>query len=244
MAQRLADQLEAHLREIGTAERAAQEKRYLKSELAFHGATLPQIQRVVREAAGELADREAVVSLVEELWNVPVHERRMAAVLLLERYRRMLSVTDLPLVERLIRESRTWAYVDALAANVAGRIGQADDAAQLVFDRWATDPDFWVRRSALLSQLPIARDGGPLGRFFGYADAMLEEREFFIRKAIGWVLREAAKRRPSEVSRWLAPRTTRASGITMREATRYLPVAEAAELMTAYREQRTAADGG
>ena len=52
---------------------------------------------------------------------------------------------------------------------------------------------------------------------------MLEEREFFIRKAIGWVLREAGKRRPDDVAAWLAPRTDRASGVTMREAVKYLP---------------------
>ena len=55
-----------------------------------------------------------------------------------------------------------------------------------------------------------------------YADAMLDEREFFIRKAIGWVLRETSKRRPREVYDWLLPRARRASGVTMREATKYL----------------------
>ena len=69
---------------------------------------------------------------------------------------------------------------------------------------------------------------------------MLEEREFFIRKAIGWVLRELGKRRPTEVMAWLAPRTHRASGVTMREATRYLPLAERDRLMIAYRQRRPA----
>jgi 3-methyladenine DNA glycosylase AlkD len=238
---RLADQLEERLRSEGTEERAAAEKRYLKSELAFHGATLPQIQRAVREIAGTLPDHDAVVGLVAELWAAPVHERRMAAVLILERHRRLLGVADLPLIERLIRESRTWAYVDALAANVAGGIGIDEPAAQRTFDGWARDADFWVRRSALLSQLPVARQGGSLDSFLAYADEMLEEREFFIRKAIGWVLREAGKKQPQAVVRWLAPRTGRASGVTMREAVRYLAQDDAARLTAAYREHRPAA---
>ena len=69
---------------------------------------------------------------------------------------------------------------------------------------------------------------------------MLEEKEFFIRKAIGWVLREVGKRRPDEVSRWLRSRTHRASGVTMREATKYLPDADRERLMIAYREKRPA----
>ena len=70
---------------------------------------------------------------------------------------------------------------------------------------------------------------------------MLDEKEFFIRKAIGWVLREVGKKRPAEVVAWLAPRTGRASGVTMREAVKYLPEADRDRLMAAYRERRPAA---
>jgi 3-methyladenine DNA glycosylase AlkD len=62
----------------------------------------------------------------------------------------------------------------------------------------------------------------PFTRFGRYADAMLDEKEFFIRKAIGWVLRETGKTRPDEVYEWLAPRIGRASGVTVREAVKYL----------------------
>ena len=79
-----------------------------------------------------------------------------------------------------------------------------------------------------------------MDRFLTRADRMLDEREFFIRKAIGWVLREAGKRRPDDVTAWLAPRTGRASGVTMREAVKYLRPAIREDLMTAYREQRPA----
>jgi 3-methyladenine DNA glycosylase AlkD len=69
---------------------------------------------------------------------------------------------------------------------------------------------------------------------------MLEETEFFIRKAIGWVLRETSKTRPQEVYKWIAPRTHRASGVTMREAVKYLDTKPAARLMGAYKGGRTA----
>ncbi len=235
-----ADALEAELAVQGSAQRAAHEKRYLKSSLAFHGATLPQIERTVRAFTVEwpIGDHDRLVALVTALWERPVHERRMAAVTLLERHRQLLGVADLPLLERLIRESRTWAYVDALAANVVGPLCAGAPDAGAVLDRWAADEDFWVRRSALLSQLRPLRDGAPLGRFTRYADTMLGEKEAFIRKAIGWVLREAGKRRPSEVVQWLGARTDRASGVTMREAVKHLPEGDAAALMRAYRARR------
>ena len=111
-----------------------------------------------------------------------------------------------------------------------------------VLDRWAADDDFWVRRTALLALLPGLRTGaGDLERFYRYADAMLDEREFFIRKAIGWVLRETGRKRPASVRDWLAPRTGRASGVTMREAVKYLAPDDAERLMAAYRRGEPAA---
>jgi 3-methyladenine DNA glycosylase AlkD len=110
-----------------------------------------------------------------------------------------------------------------------------------VLNGWSTDGDFWIRRSSLLAELQQLRARADLAPFLRRADGMLDEKEFFIRKAIGWVLREIGKRRPAEVVAWLEPRTDRASGVTMREAVKYLPPADAARLMAAYREKRPAA---
>jgi 3-methyladenine DNA glycosylase AlkD len=241
--QAVADRLERTLAAVGTPERAAGEKRYLKSELTFLGATVWQIRAEVKAAVSALPalDHELLAALAGALWSRPVFERRMAATVLLELRTDLLSADDLPLIERLLRESRTWALVDGLSADVVGAILAADpDRAIGVLDRWSTDDDFWIRRSALLAWLRPLHHGAPLDRFLGYADAMLDEKEFFIRKAIGWVLREVGKRRPDEVRTWLAPRTHRASGVTMREAVKYLPAGDRERLMLAYRERRPA----
>ncbi len=81
-----------------------------------------------------------------------------------------------------------------------------------------------MRRAALLAHLPALRRGeGSWDWFAELADGMLEEREFVVRKAIGWVLRETAKRRPQLVVDWLEPRAHRAAGLTVREAIKPLP---------------------
>jgi len=151
------------LRAAGTPERAAQEKRYLKSDLEFFGVTVPQMRRVVLAAwrvRPELSRAESVAWAVA-LWDEPVHERRMAAVEILTLAAPRLGTADLAVVERLVRSSGTWALVDGLAVNVAGEIALRDTDAWPVVDGWAIDADFWVRRSALLSLLRRIRAGRP-----------------------------------------------------------------------------------
>lgn len=223
----LARRIERALRAAGDPGRAAHEKRYLKSSLRHLGASVPAIRKVAvairREHPG--LGRAALLDLVEGLWGRGIHECRMAAVELLDQYAAELAKQDLAgVVERFLREARTWALVDGLAAKVAGALVERFPALARTLGRWARDEDFWLRRAALLAELVALREGrGDFERFARHADAMLREREFFVRKAIGWVLRDASRADPDRVARWLLPRAARASGVTLREATRRLP---------------------
>ncbi len=217
--------IDAELRAGATPERAEHEKAYLKSALRHYGCSLPTIRAAVETAVGRRADlgHDELVALVTRLWAEPVHERRMAAVTLLGRFGPLLGPDDVTMLERLLRESRTWALVDGLAASVVGELVERHPQVAAVLDPWATDEDFWLRRSALLALLvPLRKGGGDFERFSRYADAMLDEREFFVTKAIGWVLRDTARRRPDLVYAWLLPRAARASGVTVREAVKPL----------------------
>jgi len=221
------------LRAVGTAERAVQEKRYLKSELEFFGVTVPEMRRVVTRAVRGYPglDGAGMAAWAVALWGEPVHERRMAAVEILTLAAPRLGAAELSVVERLVRESGTWALVDGLAGNVAGEIALRDPRSWPVIDGWAVDPDFWVRRSALLALLRGIRSRQPeLARFTRYAEPMLAEREFFIRKAIGWVLREMSKHDPAWVASWTELHLSEMSGVTFREAVRRLPAGEASRL--------------
>ena len=242
-AAELAATVDARLRRGGVPARAEGEKRYLKSDLTFYGVGRPGIRQIVgavlEEHAGAsesacLLDRRRALAAARALWAPPVHERRCAAIDLLDRHTALLQAADLALVESFIRQSGTWALVDWLAIPVAGALVERLPELASELDRWADDPDFWVRRSALLALLPpLRRGGGDFPRFSRYADAMLDEREFFIRKAIGWVLRELAKKRPALVVDWLLPRARRASGVTRREAVKYLPAPDRDRILRA-----------
>jgi 3-methyladenine DNA glycosylase AlkD len=239
-AAKVARRVDAGLRQAGKPDRAAAEKRYLKSDLDFLGCTLGEMRRLAKATAkDDQLEHDDLIAVVRELWSKPVFERRMTAVVLLELHGSELVTNDLPMIETLIRESKTWALVDGLAGDVVGTIALRHRIKQRL-DRWSVDDDFWIRRSSLLAELRPLKAGAPFRPFADRADAMLDETEFFIRKAIGWVLREMSKKRPQEVYEWVAPRTHRASGVTMREVVKYLDARKAARLMRAYKAGRPA----
>jgi 3-methyladenine DNA glycosylase AlkD len=215
--------------------RAESEKAYLKSALEHWGTPVPAIRATVKafvRAHAEL-DREATLSLARALWKEPLHERRTAAIELLAAKRKLLLVEDAAaLLEPMLREAKTWAYVDALSTEVVAHVLGRFPALVKTLDRWSRDPDFWLRRTAMLALLPeLRKGGGDFDRFTGYADHMLEEKEFFIRKAIGWILRETGKKTPQRVTAWLRPRAGRAAGLTVREAVKYLPEKDRAAIL-------------
>jgi 3-methyladenine DNA glycosylase AlkD len=222
----LAAELERAVKPHGTAARATQEKRYLKSDLEHFGVVVPVMRRLAKPFGARIADRAELRGTVDALWARGVYELRFAATLLLAQRVELLTSRDLPWLQALVREARTWALVDNLAPFVVGKLARGDE-----LDRWAAHEDFWVRRAALLALLlPLRAGGGDWDRFTRYADAMLEEREFFIRKAIGWILRETSRRTPDRVHAWLLPRAHRAAGLTVREATKYLTAQQRAEI--------------
>ena len=231
----LAASLEQALREHGPPERAVHEQAYLKSSLTFLGTSVPDTRSVVRSFVREHRELSAdeIRRLAVELWEVPIFERRAAAVMLLIADASRSRPQDIDLVERPLRESRTWALVDSLACDVAGDLVVRFPELGTTLDRWAADEDFWVRRAALLSLLvPLRRGGGDWPHFVRLAEPMLGEREFFIRKALGWVLRETGKRRPELVEEWLRPRAARVSRLTLREAIKPLPAEFGAQMLT------------
>ena len=219
------DEIRTELAALGTAERAVNEKRYLKSDLDFLGVKVPVVRKRAKvwlRARGAI-ERDELLELTGGLWTAGVHELRSFAVDLSIFRLELLGLADLEWIERWLREAKTWAHVDAISVNLVGGLLARQPRVAKTLDRWARDDDFWVRRAAMLALLPGLRAGeGDWDRFVGYADSMLEEKEFFIRKAIGWILREASKKTPELVVDYVSSRRERMSGLTYREATRRL----------------------
>ncbi|MGB1586243.1 MAG: DNA alkylation repair protein [Thermoplasmatota archaeon] len=206
---------------VGTADRAVHEKKYLKSDLEHLGASVPATRNIAKQAARQWPDAVANPwPLVQACWAEGIYELRSGMAFFLEHADVGPDAVDA--VEALLRDAHTWAIIDQLAIRIVPRL-EPDDA---LLRRWLADDDFWVRRTAILAPLLAFRldpDDAALQQWAKRVAPHLNETEFFIRKAIGWMLREIGKTRPD----WTAEFVLRheMSGLTRREATRNLPEA-------------------
>jgi 3-methyladenine DNA glycosylase AlkD len=217
------------LRRAGSAARAVGEKAYLKSDLRFWGTSQDSIRTAVREYCDAHPDltRAELRSIAGTLYATDVHDLRAAAIGVLERERKTLDARDLPWLVAIVRNSKSWAYVDWIAPKVIGDVIARDPRARKRLGVWAKDTNFWVRRAALLAEHDALRaGGGDFALWSRLAASMLEEREFFIRKAIGWVLREVSKKRPELTYAFLNKHRDRVSRLSLLEGAKYLPAPE------------------
>jgi len=214
------------LRRAGSAARAVGEKAYLKSDLRFWGTSQDSIRAAVREYcdAHPNLTRADLRAIAETLYATDVHELRAAAIGVLEHDREVLDDRDMPWLIALVRTSKSWAYVDWIAPKVIGDVIARDPRTRKRLALWAKDEDFWVRRTALLAEHDALRaGGGDFALWSRLAAPMLDEREFFIRKAIGWVLREVSKKRPELTYAFLRKHRERVSRLSLLEGAKYLP---------------------
>lgn len=167
-----ADFVDSTLQTEGTWYRAADDKERLGSDLRFYGASVGAVRGTVRDLARRHPGmtHDDVTALSSELWQVPVFERRLAAVVVLQANVQRLRGSDLTRMEGFVRDGCLADLVDPLALDVVGplreSLGRREQVrADLTLDRWARD-DAWLARAALLSPLRALRAGA--GDWIGF----------------------------------------------------------------------------
>ncbi|WP_436789273.1 DNA alkylation repair protein [Yinghuangia sp. YIM S10712] len=237
----LAAQVDEALAALADPVRAEGAKRYLRSDLKHYGVAVPDIRAEVRarRQAHPALTHTDVVAVARVLWKPPVHETRLAACLWLEAYADRLVADDTRLLGDLIGESGTWALVDVLAGSVAARLLLRLPETEPAYRAWAAQEEMWLRRAGVLAFLLPVRSAETYPRWFPVfteiADPLLVDTRFFVRKAVGWVLREASKHHPDDVVDWVARRLDRISGLTLREALKRVAEEQKAPLVRAHR---------
>jgi 3-methyladenine DNA glycosylase AlkD len=201
--------------------------RYMRDQFAFLGLPRSRRDALQREAwAGLPRPGETdLVAVARGCWAQPEREYQYAACDYLVRHQKVASDGFIDVVRELVTTKAWWDTVDALAARVAGAIVARHPALGATMRSWAGSQDVWVARTAILHQLHY-KERTDAALLFEMCERRAADTEFFIRKAIGWALREYSKTDADAVRRFVAAQAD-LSGLSRREALKWLDRREA-----------------
>jgi 3-methyladenine DNA glycosylase AlkD len=196
---------------------------YMKGNFPFLGVKSPAVRAVIKPllAADARPEGGDLIDFVDQCWAQDEREFQYVGCLLLRKWVATLEADNLDDLKRFVTTKSWWDSVDSLAAHSVGPLVRANRDLVATMDVWIDDDDFWVARTAILHQLTWKgeTDGD---RLFHYAERRAADTEFFIRKAIGWALRQYAREAPDEVRAFVAANEDRLSGLSKREALKHL----------------------
>ncbi len=219
--------LRGALRHVGDPERALRDQRYLKSVMPVYGVGVPQTRRVTTQTA---KDHQALwhdpvtwEKTLRHLWDEATHREERWAVLHIIRSNlsraQASRLEALELYEHLLRTGAWWDLVDD-TSHAVGMVLLSHPQAAGTIRGWSTDPDLWVRRSSIICQLQH-KDRTDQALLTDAIEANQDDDEFFIRKAIGWALRDYARTDAGWVLAFVQAHP-RLSPLSRREALKHL----------------------
>jgi len=222
MPEQLAAQIQHTLVALADPARAVAMRAYLRGQFPFLGIPTPARRAALKPLLKADFDRNRLLTVADVLWRLPEREYRYAAIDLLARHVGRLDLSAVAPLLALAQREPWWETVDGLAGIVGDVVRAArrnDPDAQATMDAALRHDCLWVRRIAMIHQLGWRLDTDTT-RLFAYAEALAPEGDFFIRKAIGWALRDYARWNPQAVRDFVTAMGERLSPLSAREATR------------------------
>ncbi|TME49270.1 MAG: DNA alkylation repair protein [Chloroflexi bacterium] len=209
------------MRAVANPQKASGMRAYMKSTMPYYGINLPQVRAISRRVfdGSEMSCDEWRKTILELWRGARYREERYAVQVLLtmRRHAGCLTPSDMPMPEELVTTGAWWDHVDELAAVIGELLRKHPKRIRPVMRRWSTDANVWKRRVSIICQLRFKGDTD-LELLYRNIEPNLADREFFIRKAIGWALRQYAWTDPKEVARYVRGHEAQLSGLSRREA--------------------------
>jgi 3-methyladenine DNA glycosylase AlkD len=213
----------SELRRVADPRRAAGAQAYMKSVMPYHGVTTPLLRATCRKIFSnlELPTRDEWRECVLSIWRgAKFREERYVAIELTghKLATSFQTPAEMPLYEEIIVTGAWWDYVDDVASHRVGPILRDYPASmRKKMLAWSKSENIWKRRTSIICQLGFKRHTD-LDLLYGCIEPSLASKEFFLRKAIGWALRQYAWTDPAEVKRYVRQNRGRLSGLSYRQA--------------------------
>lgn len=223
----LAFELAEHLKAAGNPLRVRGAQAYMKTSDPFFGVDANSMRGVVKALARAHPpqDQAEYLAQIEALWCLPERETHYAAVEWAKLFPAFQTLDAMPLFERMIREGAWWDTVDEIARFLVGALLLKERSVmKSLMERWIRDGNLWIRRSALVAHQKH-REHTDEAQLFDHCLMLAHEKDFFIRKAIGWALREHSKTRPGAVEDFITAHRGELSGLSVREGMKRIAAA-------------------
>lgn len=220
----LFSQLQQQFAQHADPERAAQKQAYMKSTMPFWGLVKPAIKTIAQPiiTAYKPATNEEYRSAVDHLFANATHrEEWYAAILYARAHKKYISADNCDLFISIVLKTQWWDIVDETAVHLVGKSLCAHPHLASRLKNWIHHENMWVRRTALLTQLQYKKDTD-FQLLAQLITCVHHEKEFFIRKAIGWVLREYSKTNPKAVADFISLHKNTLSQLSIREGSKYI----------------------
>lgn len=216
--------VQTQLRALADPDRARPMAAYMKTDMPFYGVRTPDRHRIEKELRIKFPPREIgdYRTGVLELWSLPHREEKYIAIGYACSFPAFVRFDMIGLYRRLIVDGAWWDLVDRPAKDLVGWVLRRDrDRLRPVLEEWIDDADVWLRRATILCQLAHKKDTDQ-AMLFQFCRRRARDKDFFIRKAIGWALREYSKVDPVSVRAFLSESGELLSAQSRREASKYI----------------------
>ena len=219
----LLTRLRAALQDAADPAKAPAMQAYLKSSMPYHGVPTPILRAVCKQvfADVDLPTAGAWQEQVLAIWRGAEYREERYAAINLSGHRRaepFQTPDALAMYEEMIVSGAWWDYVDVLASHrVGGLLRRFPKQLTPIMLTWSQSDDLWKRRTSIICQLRFKQETD-LDLLYACIEPSLSSREFFLRKAIGWALRQYAWTDPAEVARFVAAHEEQLSPLSKREA--------------------------
>ncbi len=203
---------------------AAPMSAYMKNHFPFHGITSQHRTELLKDLLSKenLPEHNDLLLICRQLWQLPQREYTYAALTLMTKFHKILTPTDIPWLIDLVTQKSWWDSVDTLAGSVLSTlVNRLPDTLWPNFEPLISADNFWLNRTAIIVQLKM-RDKTDTDFLTAAILPHMHNKEFFLRKAIGWSLRQYARHNPQWVIDFVQQHQEQLSGLSKREALKRL----------------------
>lgn len=217
--------VQSRFRQLADPAKAGPMQAYMKTDVPFYGIQKTERTVVYREVRKQyrIESQKEYAAVIDSLWKLPHREEKYMAIQIAVGWAdEFNSPAMLPAWKRTIKDGAWWDFVDDLSSRLIGQLLlEHRPKISPVMEQWIDDKDMWVRRSAILSHLRHKNETDE-AQLLDFCLRRAHEKEFFIRKAIGWALRQYAYTNPAGVKNFSMKNKEKLSALSFREATKHL----------------------